>query len=278
MQVGTPEAPTPTVRSQLLYDDDLNTLSEATLALKRDLHERSILADLAESAQAPAISFTDGPMELWGGRSIEGSYLSEFQKSLDEYKRVLHRLNRLNVSTAGYVDKPRARAVVRLLEVALTPEDKLAGIKNKPPLPAVRDIDLFVGSLQPGERSAVFKIQSQFSEYYAGALALHFFYLNVGRPGHPWLARVEIPAWVAEDRKLLEDLHATLVAQCRILGNRAYPYLLHRAHEVSVVSQDEKHQITQMIVAELLRRGVTPGEASQKSSAKELSGRTAYHR
>jgi hypothetical protein len=105
---------------------------------------------------------------------------------------------------------------------------------------------------------------------------LHFFYLNVGRPGRPWLARVEIPAWVAEDDLMLDTLHATLVQQCQVMGSRPYPYLLHRAHETAVVSLAERDQITQMIVMELRRRGVQVGEESYKQSAKDLSGRTRY--
>jgi hypothetical protein len=58
------------------------------------------------------------------------------------------------------------------------------------------------------------------------------------------------------------------------MGNRHYPYLLHRAHEVAVVSLDERDQVTQMISLELLRRGLTPDEQSQKQAAKNLAGRT----
>jgi len=79
----------------------------------------------------------------------------------------------------------------------------------------VNDRALFHDLLKPGERSAVFGIQSRFAAEYPEALALHFFYLNVGRPGRSWLARVEIPAWVAENPRMLDDLHAILVQQCR---------------------------------------------------------------
>jgi hypothetical protein len=107
-------------------------------------------------------------------------------------------------------------------------------------------------------------------------LALRFFYLNVGRTDAAWLARVEIPAWVAEDPQKLDSLHAVLVDQCKILGTRAYPYLLHRAHETAVVTLEEKDQLTQMIILELRRRGVWVGEASHKQAAKSLGKRTSY--
>ena len=107
---------------------------------------------------------------------------------------------------------------------------------------------------------------------YADELVLHFFYLNVGRDdGHPYLVRVEIPAWVVENTPMLDNIHAVLAHQCQILGNRAYPYLLHRSHEVAVVTQDEKRQLENMISLELRNRGVSVGDISQKQGSKDDS-------
>lgn len=279
MSLGSPEPPKLTVSCRLLYDEQLytpsGTITDATLALMRDLNERAILAQLAAGAEPPVITFTDGPMELWGGKDGDGD-ASEFQKSLREYLGVLARLCDLQVATAGYVDKPGANLVVRLLEVCLIPETELAEIRRWRPLRGVTDADLYRGLLAPGERSPVYALQSQSARNYTQALALHFFYLNVGRPGKPWLARVDIPAWVVEGREMLDGLHAVLVSQCRTLGSRSYPYLLHRAHETAIVSLQEKEQVTQMIALELRRRGVQVGEMSQKQALKGVSGRTSY--
>ena len=57
------------------------------------------------------------------------------------------------------------------------------------------------------------------------------------------------------------------------MGPRPYPYLLHRAHEVALVSLQEKEQVTQMIARELHQRGVPVGQRSYKQSAKALPGR-----
>jgi NurA domain len=180
------------------------------------------------------------------------------------------------VTTAGYVDKPGADMVVRLLEVAKAEEGNLAEMRKYRPFRGVTDIELYRDLLQPGERSAVFAVQSRSTRSYQGALALHFFYLNVGRPEHEWLARVEVPAWVVEDVDMLDNLHSVLVNQCQMIGTRPYPYLLHRAHETAVVNQEEKEQVTQMIVFELRNRGLEVAGASHKQSAKDLAGRTRY--
>jgi hypothetical protein len=272
------EAPEITVHSQLFYDEALytesGTITDDQLALMRDLEERRMLAELAEKAQPPVIAFTDGPMELWGAKDANGP--GGFTQSLQVYQSALSRLNELNVVAAGYVDKPAANLLVRLLEVAMTPEDQLVEIKKRYPLRGVTDKEILSNLLECGERSAVFAMQSKSAAQYRGDLGLHFFYLNVGRPGHPWLARVEIPAWVARNPQMLGDLHSALVEQCRILGSRPYPYLLHRAHEAAVVSLEEKEQVTQMIVMELRQRGVSVGDQSHKQAAKDLDGRTRY--
>jgi len=280
MRHASPEPPRTTVTSRLLYHDDLytaaGTLSEAALALRRDLVERSLLADLASASPPPVIAISDGPLELWGSKEAGGEATQEYQQTLQGYLRALDRLCQLNVTAAGYVDKPGANLVVRLLEVAQARQEDLEGIKDYHPLRGVTDRDLFLPLLETGERSAVFAIRSQSAKLYPGQLALHFFYLNVGRAGHPWLARVEVPAWVTVSPNMVDGLHAMLVEQCRIMGARPYPYLLHRAHETARVGLQEKDQVTQMIANELLARGLAPAGKSHKQAAKDLGGRTGY--
>jgi hypothetical protein len=278
MRMGSSKAPEITIDSQLFYDDDLysssGTLTEGTLALMRDASEREMLAKQAREAAPPVISFTDGPMELWGAK--DGAGATEFKERLDAYKQALQQLSELQVATAGYIDKPAANLVVRLLEISMLSEQDLSEIKQLYPLRGVTDFSLYRRILGPGERSGVFAIQSQSAANYAGELALHFFYLNVGREARPWIARVELPAWVMNDPHMLDNLHAALVEQSRIMGARPYPYVLHRAHEAAVVTWQEKEQVTQMIVMELRRRGVTVGEQSAKQAAKSLPGKTSY--
>lgn len=278
MRSGSAEPPVTHVACQLFYADDLLAITDNTLALKRDLSERALLAELAAKAPEPVVTFTDGPMELWGGKGDTSEEASQYQKSLAEYLQVLARLADLNAITAGYVDKPGSSLVVRLLEIASAPQDSLADIKKYHPLRGVTDRDLYHDRLGPGERSAIFAIsgatQSQSAKNNEHRLAIHFFYLNTGRPGKPWLARVEIPGWVAENPAMLDRLHAALVSQCRIMGARPYPYLLHRAHETALVSLEDKEQVTQMISLELRRQGVEMGEKSNKQVAKDQPGRT----
>ena len=264
------QAPEELVQSQMMFGSDLFTargepLTDEIVALKRDLAERKVLAELARAETVSTVALTDGPLELFH----EPRGMPEFLDELHQYQDVLHDLADMRVSAAGYVDKPYGDLLVRLLELILLENrgqlDK-AGVER--PLRGVYDFQLFLSLLKPGERSAVFAILSN-SKSFSGRLALHFFYINVGREDHPYIARVEIPRWVAEDPDLLNLLHACLVAQAHILGASPYPYVLHRAHEIAVVSHDERNQLENMILAELRRQGVPVGERSNKQIAKD---------
>ena len=273
---GHSDSPTTTVRSQLFYDEQMyvagGRITERLVALMRDLRERVLLADLAKNLDPPVITLTDGPLELWVGR--EGALEArEYEKRFKEYLGALRQLHAIGASTAGYIDKPRGDLLIRLLEIATLPQAEIdkAGREYRP-YRGVVDTDLFSILLAPGERSAVFEIQSRNADKYTAELALHFFYLNVGRDRkHSYSVRVEIPAWVANDSKMLDNLHAILVQQCQIFGSRTYPYLLHRSHEVAVVTQDEKRQVENMIQQELLRRNVQMDGISQKQATKNDS-------
>jgi len=73
---------------------------------------------------------------------------------------------------------------------------------------------------------------------------------------------------------MLDGLHALLVGQCAVMGMLSYPYALHRAHEIALVSREEKDQVTQMLLAAWRAEGMVAGVPSHKQAIKDLPGRT----
>ena len=271
------ETPREIVETRLLLGDDLQLasgpLTEEYVALLRDLSERTLLADLAEKESLPVVTLTDGQLELF--RRPESS--REFDARFEEYLGSLRRLSQVEAVTAGYVDRPKGDLIVRLLELVMVAPDELEKVHHLRPLRWVLDAFLFERILGPGQRSTVFQILSDSSSKFPEELALHFFYINVGDERRSHLARVEIPAWVAQHNLLLERLHAALASQARVLGSRPYPYAIHRAHEVAVVRLEEKDQINDMIAQEFQALGLPLGDRSNKQIAKDNSGkRTRY--
>lgn len=271
LQCGSRKAPRELSYSDLLYGDALQTNSglatEELIALLRDVREREVLAMLAKEEAAPVITLTDGPLELYHEPQQEKQYKPIF----DNYLKALDDLAIARIITAGYVSRPRADLVVSLL--ALINPDSADETASRP-FAGITDITLLGDRLAAGERSAIFRLQSNSSSSFEGPKSLHFFYLNVGTPTRSSFARVEIPLWVVENPSAVELLHAVLLDQSRQAGGIPYPYPLIRAHEIAVVKMIDRQQLTSMIETELLRQGFQPGRKSEKQSHKDHQGRT----
>jgi len=270
---GSGLAPKIFTHSQLLDYDSVflpggGMLPEGMVALKRDLREREALAELAGELVPPAVSMTDGPLELYR----EPQEAGDFDQTLERYLGVLAGLRQRELITLGYVDKPGGDLIARLLELIQLDALELASYTQaRRRYAGVSDVSLLSPFLQhPGDRSAVFAIQSEIARRFTGDLTLHFFYLNVGLPGRPHLARVEIPGWVARDPALIGTLQAVLVEQAAMLGTRPYPYILHRAHEEAIVTLLESEHVEEMIVAAFNQRGIPVEEKSYKQYHKDL--------
>lgn len=282
MKPDSGETPAVEVESELFFGDAIEEnglTTDGGVALRRDLAERSVIEKMSKGMKGSVVSFTDGTLEIFRAKDIDNANM--YRNTVDKYISVLSRLQGRGIISAGYIDKPSSSLVVKLLELTqITIPEEMEKLRNAPPLKYVSDRWLFGYNnklfqlLPPGHRSAVFKIQSTSEKSYRGVLELHFFYLNVGTEGHPWPVRVEIPRWVVDDKKQLDLLHAVLVDQCRMMGSKPYPYLLHRAHETAVVKNEEKQQIEQMLSLELRRNNEDVEEGSNKQSAKDLKGRT----
>lgn len=274
IQPAAAQTPSEECETQLYLLEDINNpaapLTEEVVALRRDLTERRLLAERAgRESSRPVITLTDGPLELYR----EPRDNSHFQQLLGEYLRVLQQTQQQGIISAGYVDKPGSDLVVRLLELTAEPNQAVQETLRRRPLGGVLDRLIFAGLLAPGQRSAVFAIQSVMAQRFASheeSLQPCFFYLNVSRnPAHAWLARVEIPRYVAENAAQVAALQAALLQQCWQMGSKPYPYALHRAHEIALITRLEKEQIEAMIVRALRANGLEVGAASYKQYHKD---------
>ena len=272
MRRGSGQMPRVYQESQLLdYDrttlPDTGLITEGSVALKRDLAERQKLAEWSAELPQPAIAMVDGPLELY--RDVQQA--TEFERIAGQFQAVLEQFKRNNVFLLGYVDKPGSDLLVSLLEVI--GRDQGSAATDFPKTRPVRVVDtaLFKDILTtPGDRSALFSVSSPTSGKFGNDQQVHFFFMNVGSENFQHLARVEVPAWVAEDKANIALIQAALWDQTRIMGTKPYPYLLHRSHEVAVVSLDEHRRVEEMIVSEFLRYHIPVGSPSQKQAVKDL--------
>ena len=247
--------------TKLLPFDDLP--SEALLGIQRDAAEKRFLAEIAcaSNRSIPAFALCDGPLELF----TDTPEMKDQDLLKAEYLEALSLLAEAKIPAVGYIDRPRSDPVLRMLDLL----KGKSGSENK--AIGADDSMIFSRLLAPGERSAVFGMNSRLNRDLAEDLRLCFFYMNIGRPGHPYICRVELPAWAAE-QTTADLLHAVLIEQCRILGGHPYPFILHRAHECAVVTYAEKEEVKGLLLREMAANDLGIPEKSNKQFAKDISG------
>ena len=249
-------------RTKLLPFDDLP--SENLLGVRRDAAEKRFLAEIAcESDRSiPVFALCDGPLELFTDTpEMKGQDLLKA-----EYLEALSQLAEAKIPAVGYIDRPRSDPVLQMLDLL----NGRAGNENK--TIGADDSMIFSRLLAPGERSAIFGMNSRLNRDLAEDLRLCFFYINIGRSGHPYICRVELPAWAAEET-IVNLLHAVLIEQCKILGGHPYPFILHRAHESAVVTFAEKEEVKGLLLREMAANDLRIPEKSNKQYMKDVGSR-----
>jgi hypothetical protein len=258
LRYGTGERALLTSRPQLSPpEDDLAdevqgeqvAIAPKRLGMRRLLAELEGLTDLiAEHAPraVPMLAICDGSLILWPLETETETFRAE---ALEQFQAHLALAQQNRVPLVGYISLPQSRDVVNSLRVFRCPKesancDRYCPNRNKPKpdfiappcsgTERITDADLFRQALQPGERSAVFGSRSKILFQYAEEHRICFFYLHTGAE----IARVEIPAWVADDPELLQQAHALCMDQAQKGGG--YPVALAEAHEQAIVRGPER--------------------------------------
>jgi hypothetical protein len=262
-------------------ESDGRPVSNAAINARRSVFEMKTLAretlHRAESSR-PLVSLYDGPLlGMPLGKDITNANDLNF-----DYHEAMNVLQDVGAVLCGYVDRPSSRFVVYTIHLMTLEDDEIRRNVLQDPFAIgnLTDADLFKVMLGPGDRSAIMVQQSplnkEYKERYSADHEIAFFYVNVASNyQESYLARVEIPMWVAKNRQMVDMAHALLYAQCQITDR--YPYVLTRADEIAVVHAHEKRALDEMIAVELLKNHQSV-ETSQKLSSKALArfGRQHY--
>ena len=248
------------------------------LGLKRTVDEVSGLADLVEESTSnlPTLALVDGSLIMWG---LAGRGHQPFVRDriiVEGLLPALERMRRLAarpLAVAAYISLPQTTEVVNALRLSICPFE-LGSCMNTcsthrsgtSPCNLVQgflDRDLFQTLLRPGERSSVFYTCSSVSRDYYGDHEVNFFYLNTGDE----IARIEVPAWVADDPALVDLTHGLLMDQCR--RGFGYPVAIAEAHEQAVVTGADRHAFRRLVES-ALEGADLPVYTSEKALSKRV--------
>ncbi|WP_169738561.1 DNA double-strand break repair nuclease NurA [Desulfofalx alkaliphila] len=232
----------------------------------RTLAETKALVELAQQDKQTesTVAFADGTLIHW--TSAQQAWSKQF---LEEILANYEYLYQLKVPLVGYISGTRSTDVVNMLRVAMCPHSRVdcdhCQWRNLPEagceqVSGLRDAVLFSDKLKYGQRSAVFKSRSQVLEKY-GRHWVCFFYVNLGAE----VARVEIPLWVAENKKYLDLVHCLVIDQ--VIKGLHYPLCLSEAHRQAVVTGSDRELFYQLVNNKLIENGLK-SEISYKSLRK----------
>lgn len=255
-------------------------VERALLGIKRSVEECRQLAELLEDLPEgrTALALLDGSLVLWG---LAGGAFPEFVKEALLGRGLLPSLDKLkqlgsgkNFALASYISFPRSTEVVNALRLSLCPYEPAdcdyycpvkysAKRRECEALAGIQDREVFDALLAPGERSAIFSSRSSIVHKHYGEHQVFFFYLKVDEE----IARVELPQWIAQEKGLLDLVHALVLDQCQ--RGQGYPVALSEAHEKAVVREADREQFW-YLVEQALREKHLPVQGSAKSRSKKI--------
>lgn len=253
-----------------LYTENGLLVSSEAIGAQRMVEEMAFLGDIAAEErrarpEAPIFTLSDGPL----GWTYLMRSESE-QRNVQTYLAALDRLRASNANPVGYVDRPGSSALIELLWFSRLASAHRGEQLDQNPLALLTDQALMAQHLAPGERSPWFRrLGPAQQRHRAAGHEIWFCYLNIGRAEQPIIARIEAPAWTAQDEATVTMLHNVLLHQGRALDG--YPYALARAHEEALVTVEDRAALDALIQRHLLALGVM-AQPSEKARQKAYLG------
>ncbi len=242
-------------------------ISGQLLGLVRTVRELERLAELVDELppEIPTLALVDGSLVMWG---LSGQGTRPFVRDAIIKKGYLPALEKMReiaqtrpLTLAAYVSLPRVTEVVNAVRSCLCPHDlarcsQSCGNLRSTVSPCdlaneFLDRDLFQNLLPPGWRSPVYRTNSSVPrDHYGKEQQVYFYYLQGGEE----IARVEIPAWVSLDEKLLGLGHSLILDQCQ--RGQGYPVAISESHEQAVIHTSDRRVFKQMVAEALERQGL----------------------
>jgi hypothetical protein len=261
-----------------LYNKQHYLVGSEQVNSQREFAEVKKLAELAIAERIHlggdqdhlVMAMKDGQLMMWLGERAQ----AESAKLLQTYIDQLDEIRRSGSVPLGFVGRPRSANVVRMLWVAgLKMEDITQETVRMSGFRALTDKMLFAPLLAPNQRSAIFintaKVNRQ--QFTERGQRVCFFYTNVARQvgaDAARIVRVDIPEWAALQPALVDQVQMAIYEDCTGTG---FPYVLIRADELAVVSQQEKRDFDHMLSIAMAQTTGSLPESSPKAAQKELS-------
>ncbi len=187
-------------------------------------------ASAMTTAGRPHLLLFDGSLIFWHLEAKDSQLKELF---LANYLATLVALYQARIVCASYISAPKSREIMSIVRAYGSDFDE-RNEEKVAILARYSDAALLSFVLSKNERTTVFKNHSNISLLYPDSVQPHFFYLHVGTE----IGRVEIPAWIAGDETLVDQVAAIILDQCN--KGYGYPVALAEAHEQAVIKGPDR--------------------------------------
>jgi hypothetical protein len=275
--------------------------TEEWMGYRRTAAETVMLAELAIAATQPNPEFQDEPaktpkllplnsqlstlnsqLPIPALAMVDGSLLHWFLEPLPHEARQLilppilaawEQLRLARIPLVGYISASRSGEALNFLRFQSCPylapdcATHCVDRSTRPPcdvMEPLKDATLWSQLLTPGQRSPWWRSSAKVQDFY-GEHAIHFCYMHVGSE----VARVEVPAWVAQDPLLLNQALSLTLGQ--VQKGYGYPVALAEAHNQAVVRGGDRTRFFALLEQQMIRAGLRNVGTSYKETRKRGS-------
>ena len=236
----------------------------------RTVSEIVMLAELASIPQtAPALAMVDGGLVYW---FLEQLPLEARDRILPPILKAWRQMREAKIPMIAYLSASRNVESLNFLRFLACPHpvpDCLSHCQHMERYPcqvfeSLRDTSLWGSTLQPGQRSPIWRSNARILELYEEQ-RIYFCYVHVGTE----IARIEFPAWVKEDPTMLDQALGLILAQ--VQKGYGYPVAIAEAHNQAVVRGGDRTRFFALLERQMIKAGIKNVSISYKEARKRGS-------
>lgn len=253
--------------------------TEDWMGHQRTVSEAQVLAEMGQSLGTnpafPVLALLDGSLVY---RSLEPLPKEARAFLLPPMLEAWAQLQRLGMPLMSYLSASRSSETLNFLRLACCPfsepnceqhcaEQRTGGVDRTPcqVFVPLRDGNFWTTILQPGERGPLWHSCAPILAEYGPEQQIYFCHVHVGSE----IARVEFPAWVAQNEVLLEQALGLVLGQ--VQKGYGYPIALAEAHNQAVVRGSDRAHFFALLERQMIKAGLRNIGTSYKETRKRGS-------
>ena len=218
----------------------------------------------------PTLAMVDGSLIYW---FLEQLPSDARDRILTPIFAAWEQIRTAGIPLIGYLSASRSSEAMNFLRLPVCPHpvpNCQTYCNNLDKLPCqvfdpLRDARFWLSQLQPGQRSPLWRSGAKILDLYGKEQSIYFCYVHVGAE----IARIDMPAWVAEDAVMFDQALSLMLAQ--VQKGYGYPVTLAEAHNQAVVTGSDRARFFAMLEQQMIKAGLRNVGTSYKETRKRGS-------